>query len=159
MLFSLLTVIGGVTEMNKLTLLVLLMLLAPCGTSHADVIILNDGSVFEGEVVEKDEIGTVFSVAGGTFGMLGSKIVSIEDRKPTADEEPRLIRFKTERYDVTMESLSVTPFEEDLIRLYFGCLAQDQSDEACRKALAEKFNMPPIIVQEILGSKMWRLGP
>jgi hypothetical protein len=145
--------------MKRVTLLVLFMVFAFCGTSVADVIILNEGSVFEGEVVEKDEVGTVFGVAGGTFGILESKIVSIEDRKPTADEKARLIRFKTERYDVTMESLSATPFEEELIRLYFGCLGQDLSDEACRKTLAEKFNLPPIIVQEIIGSKMWRLGP
>ncbi len=145
--------------MNRITLLVLFMLFAFCGAGLADVITLNDGSVFEGEVVEKDEVGTVFRVAGGTFGLLESKIVSIEDREPTADEKARLIRFKTERYDVTMEALSVTPFEEELIRLYFGCLAQDLSDEACRKMLAEKFNLPPIVVQEVLGSKMWRFGP
>ena len=138
--------------MKKLTLLVLLMLLAPCGTSHADVIILNDGSVFEGEVVEKDEVGTVFSVAGGTFGVLGSKIVSIEDRKPTADEEPRLVRFKTERYDVTLQSDSMTPFEEEVVTESNAVLDEnpDISDKAITGILAQDFNLPTIIVDMIL---------
>ena len=129
--------------MNKITLLVLFMLFAFCGSGLADVITLSEGSVFEGEPGEKKEAMTWFKVVDGTVGIGNRKIVSIEDRKPTADEKARLIRFKTERYDVTIESFSVTPFEEDLMDLYYSGLDQDLSSETRIKVLAEKFNMPP----------------
>ncbi len=143
--------------MNKLTLLVLFMLFAPCSTTLADVVTTFDGSVFEGEVVEKHEAMTTFKVADGTVGIGNTDIVSIEDRKPTADEKARLIRFKTERYDVTFESGSVTPFEEELMNLYYSDLDQDLSSETRVKILAEKFNLPPIIVQHIIEYKVWLL--
>jgi hypothetical protein len=143
--------------MNRVTLLVLFVVSAFCGTSTADVITTWDGSVFEGELGEKKEAMTWFKVVDGTVGIGNRKIVSIEGRKPTADEKARLIRFKTERYDVTNESFSVTPFEEDLMDLYYSGLDQDLSSETRIKILAEKFNMPPIIVQEILEFKVYLL--
>lgn len=143
--------------MNKIALLVLFMLFAFCGSGLADVITLSEGSVFEGEPGEKKEAMTWFKVVDGTVGIGNRKIVSIEDRKPTADEKARLIRFKTERYDITIESFSVTPFEEDLMDLYYSGLDQDLSSETRIKVLAEKFNMPPIIVQEIIEFKVYLL--
>ena len=128
-----------------------------CSTSVADVITLKDGSVFEGELGEKKEAITWFKVVDGTVGIGNRKIVSIEDRKPTADEKARLIRFKTERYDITIESFFVTPFEEELMDLYYSGLDQDLSSETRIKILAEKFNMPPIIVQEIIEFKVYLL--
>ncbi len=164
LLFSSLTVIRGVTEMNKMALLVLFMLFAFCRTSHAheidlnvtmlDVITLNDGSVFEGRQVRKDEVETMFRVADGIVGIKSTDIVSVELRNPTADEKARLIRFKTERYDATYESDFVTPFELDVVRLYvFGCEGK-LPEKTCVKILAEKLDLPPIIVQWILEFKM-----
>ncbi len=145
--------------MNRATLLVFFMMFAFCSTSLADVITLNEGSVFEGEPVEKDEGWTVFRVAEGTVGMGDENIVSIEDRKPTADEKARLIRFKTERYDATYESDFVTPFEEDVMRLYvFGCYKK-LSEKTCVEILAEKFDLPPIIVWWILEFKTVEFAP
>jgi hypothetical protein len=133
------------------------MVFAFCGISHADVITLSEGSVFEGELGEKKEAMTWFKVVDGTVGIGNTDIVSIEDRKPTADEKARLIRFKTERYDITIESFFVTPFEEDLMDLYYSGLDQDLSSETRIKILAEKFNLPPIIVQEIIEFKVYLL--
>ena len=147
--------------MDKIALLVLFMLFAPCGTGLADVITLRDGSICEGELVKKQEglRDKVFKVAGGTVSLgypdLSGAIVSIEDREPTADEKARLIRFKTERYDVTLESESFTPFEGDVIDLYWGdSWGRGLSSEAIEKILAEKFNLPQIIVVLIL-NKEW----
>ncbi len=147
--------------MKKALFLPFIMIFLFCGTSHADVITLKDGSICEGELVEKEEgiREKVFKVADGTVSLgypdLSGAIVSIEDRKPTADEKARLIRFKTERYDVTLESDSLTPFEEDLIDLFWGdSWGRDLSGEAVEKILAERFNLPPIIVVLIL-NKEW----
>jgi hypothetical protein len=133
------------------------MLFAFCGSGLADVITLSEGSVFEGEPGEKKEAVTWFKVVDGTVGIGNRKIVSVEDRKPTAEEKARLIRFKTERYDITIGSSFVTPFEEDLMDLYYSGLDQDLSSEIRIKVLAEKFNMPPIIVQEIIEFKVYLL--
>ncbi|MCP4366119.1 MAG: hypothetical protein GY800_12600 [Planctomycetes bacterium] len=141
---------------NAIFLLFPLIFLS-CSTSVADVITLNDGSVFEGELGEKKEAMTWFKVVDGTVGIGNTDIVSIEDRKPTADEKARLISFKTERYDVTIESFFVTPFEEELMDLYYSVLDQDIPSEARVKVLAEKFNLPPIIVQEIIEFKVYLL--
>ena len=110
LLFSLLTVIRELTEMNRVTLLVLFLLFAPCGTSHADVVTLAEGSVFEGTVYEEDQLGYSFRVDGGIIVLLHPFVVSVENRTPTENERGRLIRFKTKRYDVTEESAdSMTP--------------------------------------------------
>ncbi len=145
--------------MKKALFLPFIMIFLFCGTSLADVITLNDGYVFEGEVVEKDEGWTMFRVADGTVDIENTDIVSVEDRKPTADEKARLIRFKTERYDATYESDFVTPFEEDVMRLYvFGCYKK-LSEKTCVKILAEKLDLPPIIVRWILEFKTMEFAP
>lgn len=135
--------------MNRITLLVLFLLLAPCGTGHADVITTFDGSVFEGQRV-KEKSSRMFKVAGGTVLIVNMWIVSIEDREPTADEKKRLLRFKTERYDVTWESNSMPPLEVDVLSSFWDDIEQGLSDEACVKNAAEKFNVPQIIVELIV---------
>ncbi len=136
--------------MNKLSLLVLVMVFAFCGTSLADVITTFDGSVFEGERV-KEKSSRRFKVAGGTVLVVDMWIVSIEDRKPTADERGRLLRFKTERYDVTWESNSMPPLEVDVLNSFWDDIDQGLSDEASVKNAAEKFNVPQLIVEMIVG--------
>ncbi len=155
LLFSLLTVMGRLTEMNKIALLVLFMLFAFCSMTLADVVTTFDGSVFEGERV-KSKSSERFKVAEGTVLIVDMWIISIEDRKPTADERGRLLRFKTERYDVTWESNSMTPLEVDVLSSFWDGIDQGLSDEACVKNAAEKFNLPPIIVEMIVGkAPMW----
>ena len=136
--------------MNKLSLLVLVMVFAFCGTSLADVITTFDGSVFEGERV-KEKSSRRFKVAGGTVLIVDMWIVSIEDREPTADERKRLLRFKTERYDVTWESNSMPPLEVDVLNSFWDDIDQGLSDEASVKNAAEKFDVPQLIVEMIVG--------
>ena len=125
-----------------------LLIFLSCSTGLADVIILKDGSVFEGEVFEKDEGWTVFRVADGTAGLGGERVVSIEDKKPTADEKARLIRFKTGRYDVTEESAdSMTIYEEEVLEE--SRRNSDTFDDAHVRMVAEKLDLPPIIVEMI----------
>jgi hypothetical protein len=140
--------------MNRVTLLVLFLLFAPCGTSHADVITLEDGSVFEGKLDEKKEAMTWFKVVDGTVGLGDEKVVSVEDRKPTTDEKARLIRFKTERYDVTEESAdSMTLYEEEVLEE--SRRNSDTFDDAHVRIVAEKLDLPPIIVEMIFIKAWW----
>ncbi len=136
--------------MNRIALLVLFIIFPFSGKGLADVITLYDGSVFEGERV-KEKSSRRYKVADGTVLIVNMWIVSIEDREPTADEKARLIRFKTERYDVTWESNSMTPLEVDVLNLFWDDIEQGLSDEACVKNAAEKFNLPQIIVEMIVG--------
>ena len=136
--------------MNRIALLVLFLLFAFCSTGLTDVITLYDESVFEGERV-KEKSSRMYKVADGTVLIVNMWIVSIEDREPTADEKARLIRFKTERYDVTCKSNSMTPLEVDVLDSFWDDIDQGLSDEACVKNAAEKFNLSPIIVDMIIG--------
>ena len=140
--------------MNKIALLVLFMLFAFCGTSHADVVTLADGSVFEGTVYEEDQLGYSFRVDGGIIVLLHPFVVSVENRTPTENERGRLIRFKTKRYDVTEESAdSMTIYEEDVLEE--SRRNSDTFDDAHVKIVAEKLDLPPIIV-EMIFIKAWR---
>ncbi len=139
--------------MNRITLLVLFMLFAFCGTSHADVVTLAEGSVFEGTVYEEDQLGYSFRVDGGIIVLLHPFVVSVENRTPTENERGRLIRFKTKRYDVTiklgsLETGSLTPFEEEVMD-ELNTLAGIEPAipyPTILSLVAEKFNLPTIIV-------------
>ncbi len=138
--------------MYRTTFLVLFMLFTSCVTGMADVITAWDGSVFEGEVVQTKKDWLMIKVSGGTVGMPDEAVVSIKDRELTADESSRLVKFKTERYDVTLQSDSMTPFEEEVVTESNAVLDEDPdiSDKAITKVLAQDFNLPTIIVDMIL---------
>jgi hypothetical protein len=118
----------------------------------ADVITTWDGSVFEGEVVKTKKDWLMIKVPGGTVGMPDEAVVSIKDRELTADESSRQVKFKTERYDVTLQSDSTTPFEEEVVTESNAVLDEnpDISDKAITGVLAQDFNLPTIIVDMIL---------
>ncbi len=128
------------------------MLFTSCVTGMADVITAWDGSVFEGVVVKTQKDWLMLKVPGGTVGMPDEAVVSIKDRELTADESSRLVKFKTERYDVTLQSDSLTPFEEEVVTESNAVLDEnpDISDKAITGVLAQDFNLPTIIVDMIL---------
>ena len=128
------------------------MLLTSCVTGMADVITAWDGSVFEGEVVQTKKDWLMVKVSGGTVGMPDEAVVSIKDRELTADESSRQVKFKTERYDVTLQSDSLMPFEEEVVTESNAVLDEDPdiSDKAITKVLAQNFNLPTMIVDMIL---------
>ena len=128
------------------------MLFTSCVTGMADVITAWDGSVFEGEVVQTKKDWLMVKVSGGTVGMPDEAVVSIKDRELTADESSRQVKFKTERYDVTLQSDSMTPFEEEVVTESNAVLDKDPdiSDKAITGILAQDFNLPTIIVDMIL---------
>jgi hypothetical protein len=128
------------------------MLFTSCVTGMADVITAWDGSVFEGEVVQTKKDWLMLKVSGGTVGMPDEAVVSIKDRELTADESSRQVKFKTERYDVTLQSDSMTPFEEEVVTESNAVLDEnpDISDKAITGILAQDFNLPTIIVDMIL---------
>lgn len=139
-------------EMYRTISLVLFMLFTSCVTGMADVITTWDGSVFEGEVVKTKKDWLMIKVPGGTVGMPDEAVVSIKDRELTADESSRQVKFKTERYDVTLQSDSTTPFEEEVVTESNAVLDEnpDISDKAITGILAQDFNLPTIIVDMIL---------
>ena len=138
--------------MNRITFLVLFMVFAFCGTGIADVITLWEGSIFEGELVERKKDFVMLKVPEGPVGMPDEAVATIEDRVPTADEKAKSLRFKTERYDVTLQSDSMTPFEEEVIAETRVLLDEDpdMSDETITRITSEKFDLPTVIVNMIL---------
>ena len=143
--------------MKRATLLILFMLFAPCGTSVADVITLRDGSICEGTLFAEDEEGRFFKMDGGNVFFYFKDLVGIESRTPTENERARLIRFKTERYDVTHTGESMAPFEIEVEDEYHALKDRnpDMSYDSHEKLIAEKFNLPPIIVSMILEKRYW----
>lgn len=138
--------------MDRITFLVLFMVFAFCGTGTAAVITLWEGSIFEGELIEKKKDFVMLKVPEGTVGMPDEAVATIEDRVPTADEKAKSLSFKTERYDVTLQSDSMTPFEEEVIAETRVLLDEDpdMSDETITKITSEKFDLPTVIVNMIL---------
>ncbi len=128
------------------------MLFTSCVTGMADVITAWDGSVFEGEVVKTKKDFLMLKVPEGTVGMPNEAVVSIEERELTADESSRLVKFKTERYDVTLQSDSMTPFEEEVVVESNAVVDEnpDMPDEAITGVLSQDFNLPTLIVDMIL---------
>ncbi len=139
-------------EVKRVTFLVLFMMFAFCGTGIADMITTWDGSVFEGTLVKTKKDWLMLKVPEGTVGMPDEAVVAIEDREPTADESARLIKFKTDRYDVTLQSDSITPFEEEVVAESNITLDEnpDMPGATITKILAEEFNLPTVIVDMIL---------
>ncbi|MEE9583996.1 MAG: hypothetical protein V3W51_00805 [Candidatus Brocadiales bacterium] len=138
--------------MKKTIFLPFIMIFLSCGTGLADVITLWEGSVFEGELVKTEKDWVMFRIPEGSVGMPDEAVVTIEDREPTADEREKLIRFKTERYDVTIKSDSMTPFEEEVVAetIVLSDKNPDMPNETITKILAEEFNLPTMIVDMIL---------
>ncbi|MCP4366118.1 MAG: hypothetical protein GY800_12595 [Planctomycetes bacterium] len=139
--------------MNKIALLVFFMVSTFCVTSHADVITLTDGSVFEGTVYEQEELGYSFSVDGGIVVLLRPFVASVENRTLTENERGRLIKFKTNRYDVTiklgsLETGQLTPFEEEVMGELTALTDVEPAIPypTILSLVAEKFNLPVIIV-------------
>ncbi len=122
-----------------------------------DVVTLWDGSVFEGSFIEETEDGKAFSVDGGTVFMYFVDLVAVEKRPPTDVERAKLIRFKTERYDLTNESEVFSPFEEEVItELYATAEANpDISDHDLARLVGGKSNIPPIIAELIMEKEFW----
>ena len=143
--------------MKRVSFLVLFILFASCGTSRADVITTWDESIFEGSFVNETEDGKVFSVDSGTVFIYFQDLLGIENRTPTADERAKLISFKTGRYDVTNESETFTPFEDDVIgELYVSSEGNpDISDHSLARLVGQKYNLPPIIVELLMEKDFW----
>ncbi len=138
--------------MKKTIFLPFIMIFLSCGTGLADVITLWDGSVFEGKLVKTEKDWVMFRIPEGSVGMPDEAVVTIEDREPTADEREKLIRFKTERYDVTIKSDSMTPFEEEVVAetVVLSDKDPDMPNDTITRILAEEFNLPTMIVDMIL---------
>ncbi|MHC4358833.1 MAG: hypothetical protein ACYSTQ_08570 [Planctomycetota bacterium] len=138
--------------MYRTTFLVLFMLFTTCVTGMADVITAWDGSVFEGDVVKTKRGWLMLKVPEGTVGMPDDAVVTIEERELMADESANLVKFKTEDYDVTLQSDSITPFEEEVVVESNAVLDEnpDLPDEAITEVLAQNHNLPTVIVDMIL---------
>ena len=139
--------------MKKALYLPFIMIFLFCGTSLADVITTFDGSVFEGELTRKDKEDDtmVFATTDGKVAMWYGDVVAIEDRVLTIDERAKLLKFKTEDYDVTLGYAYTTPLEERVTE-EVDVLAEQDRDMSYKtrvRLVGEQFNLPPIIVSTI----------
>jgi hypothetical protein len=143
--------------MKRIVFLSFIVVLLSCQITLADVVTLWDGSVFEGSFVGETDDGKTFSVDGGTVFMYFVDLVAVEKRPPTEAERAKLVRFKTERYDLTNESDDFLPFEEEVITGLYATSAenQDMSDHDLARLVGGKFNVPPIIVELIMEKEFW----
>lgn len=143
--------------MGRAVFLVFVLIFMSCCTSLADVITLRDGSIFEGNVIKETEEGKTFGVGYGTVFIYFAHLISIENRTLRDDEMAKLISFKTDRYDVTNEAESFTPFEEGVADEYYALREKnpDMPSDSLERLVAERFNLPPIIVNIILDKDMW----
>lgn len=143
--------------MRVILLLVFILTAFICSEAKAGVVILEDGSLFEGEAIQ----GKVneFKVEDGHIKMFSNsifKVVKTETRKPTDEEAKKLIKFKTSDYDVTFDekgsfSSSLNSFEEKigkrLQQVFDG--NPNLSDKECIEIVSKEFNLPITIIDHI----------